>query len=180
MFKSLPKKYIITSDGVAFSVPKYIRRLEYDGKRYWQVEPGPSGVFTDEAVRRSFSDNHETKDAAASLNKAIEYLQSIYLRPSLASKYGKRKASTGFMPIGMELKLRRHPPQVVSPCIWVIVIRESYRGILHQPRDYVIIGEDGNISQERFVEAMNHALLLKAARMAKRIRMLEARGHDET
>lgn len=177
----LPHKAVITAGGGLLSVPKFIRRIEYDGKRYWQVEPGPSGVFTTDARTRTFSDykpweSGNARDPAISLQEAVTYLTSIYrhpaARPTIRSRLGGR-----FMPPGLELKLRKHPPRVCRPNVWVIVVREASRKYPHEVRQYVEVGEDGNISQDRFIDAMRKALELRESRLIRRQQYLKRCVH---
>lgn len=168
----LPHKDIVTCKGDTLSVPKFIRRLEYDGQRYWSVEPGKSGLFTPGAGTRRFSDfvcaGAAPRDPAISLKEAIRYLASIYLCPAAKALTVPARNSKRFMPPGLRLKMRRHPPRVQSPPVWVIQVDANYKQPFFEAREYVIVGEDGDISQERFVEAMREALMLRAMRLIQR------------
>lgn len=157
--------------GDELDVPKFIRRYETKSSRGWRLDLGPSGVFKEGAEPHVFSDriynNGPFRSPTESLEEAKAYLATIYLCPA-ARGTTKSRTRHPFMPPGLQLKLRRPAYRSKQPGMWVILVRGGVLDVTADEREYVIIGEDGKISQACLVKAMKEAMTLRMNRLIER------------
>ena len=170
---SLPYR-LVHADFEVFSVPKYITRNVSGSYKGWRVTPGPSGIFVEDAKACSFNDRQSPAGMrrapapAASLKEAMAYLGSIYQCPAARPTATPRGEPKRFMPAGLRLQLRRPAYRANHQGTWVIVVTPSKDKTMPEKREYVVVGADGSISQEQFVNAMKSALVLRADRLIQR------------